>query len=120
MDKNLEVADISSIKPLKLSNNSDLIYFNIAKTIDINILQGLEIDLQNKEVQVFQNGDVSFGVQVIEDITCKQIVPLFINHGRFEKKEISKIVNIFETVPMTGIKRRAIKKIQPRSLMNKN
>ncbi|CAD8072664.1 unnamed protein product [Paramecium sonneborni] len=120
MDKNFEAADISVIKSLKVSDNSNLIYFNIAKTIDINILQGLEIDLQNKEVQVFENGDVSFGVQVIEDIACKQLVPLFINHGKFEKKEIRKIVNIFETVPMTGIKRRAIKKIQPRSLINKN
>lgn len=33
MDKNLEIADLSSIKPLKVSNNSELIYFNIAKTV---------------------------------------------------------------------------------------
>lgn len=37
MDKNLEVADISSIKPLKVSNNNDLIYFNIAKTVNDSI-----------------------------------------------------------------------------------
>lgn len=34
MDKNLEVSDLSSIKPIRVSNNSELIYFNIAKTVN--------------------------------------------------------------------------------------
>ena len=33
MDKNFEAADINSIKALRVSDNSNLIYFNIAKSV---------------------------------------------------------------------------------------
>lgn len=92
--------------------------------INVEQLEGMEINFEERGVQLFEVEDRTIGVQVLDDpiMTSQMIVLLRNNEGELvrgknggnEGKKLRKIVRVFETKVVPGkIKKKAILKLKP-------
>lgn len=92
--------------------------------INVEQLEGMEINFEERGVQLFEVEERTIGVQVLDDpiMTSQMIVLLRNNEGELVKgknrasegKKLRKIVRVFETKVVPGkIKKKAILKLKP-------
>ncbi|KAM3142336.1 hypothetical protein pb186bvf_005493 [Paramecium bursaria] len=107
-----EITDFTNINPIEAKK--ELLYFSIAPSIDIQMIQGLEIDLNTKELQMFESDQIKFGVQVFEEnIQQQQLMTFFINEKPQQAGLIKKMIKVFQMELIPKIQRKAIRHIKP-------